>query len=136
MKKIRITPKANGPGKSLLLFPNSIATYCWLVDQDQQSEKNNSLFLQPGSYIEAQWCGCEFVYDGPEHYCLYFIKLIKLSTNEKNEIMLVPFYGWTISSEFPFYTCEDALIDVKLLTSADEQYDIDEIFKNFNIEIS
>jgi hypothetical protein len=90
------------------------------------------IVLLPHQFIEAEWLGCEYTFDGSQTIRLDLVRLVR--ANEPGDIrgMNVSIhYGWTCSTIIPFL---DGYIDddivVKRITEAECFFALDEMFGN------
>jgi len=136
VKKVRISiAEGCSEPQSFLLFNSAEALYEWLDDgtDDPSSYMGEAedVVIAPGEYIEAEWRGCEYVYDGPDHQRLDYVRVAKAAPTENASGMLVTIhFGWTVEEELPFSECEDEDIVVKRLGSDDKQLDLALLFKD------
>jgi hypothetical protein len=136
MKKVRVELKAgvNRP-KTLLLFESPEALYAWLMRIDDEEPYDSfNVDLNPGDYLEAEWMGCECVYDGVDtrHIRLDLVRMAKAMPTKNGSGMLVSIhYGWLSSDQMKFKNSADSISRTTLLmTEADCKLDLPVLFND------
>ena len=135
MKKIRIELKSKAKIKPILVFDSSEALYLWLNDVGAPIKPNGSFIvsLTPGDFIEAEWQGCEYVYEGNDvARRLDYIRLAKSAPTKNASGMLVSIhYGWITADQMQFKNVEDEFSTTRLLLSPDEwRLDLGTLFQD------
>jgi len=141
VKKVRIELKPDVAMKSLLVFDSSESLYVWLNDvgAGPQPLGSFSIDVMTGEFIEVEWRGYEYIYDGPLVRRLDAIRLAKGSPTKNASGMLVSVhYGWITDDVIAFRDREeqdsftmllhspaDWKLDLGLLFADDEQQDPD-----------
>lgn len=124
MKKVRIEVKpATGP-RSFYLFPSAEHLYEWGHSTEATSssimDSVDIVELVEGSFIEAEWLGCEFVYDGPIHRKLDFVRIaVPHEPKNASGTVVNTHYGWVEDSWVPFRNIETDVIVVRTLKAED-----------------
>lgn len=82
-------------------------------------------------FIEAEWCGCEFVHGTSSSVCLNYVRMVKAapSQNASGHVVSVH-YGWCTSDMLPFDNGIISDVMVTKLGLADKQFDLSAIFKD------
>lgn len=143
MKKVKVAINEGSPGRVFFLFADPESAYEWLTGgHDNPSVIDeipnvDHLTLLPGEFIEAEWRGCEFVYDDKHqsHVRLDWIRLVKASQPQNASGLLVSIhYGWVSDHIMPFRQFNDDDIEVTELAPENAKFDLDVLFKDNNEE--
>lgn len=136
VKKLRVQVAPHqSEAQSFLLFNSAEALYVWLKDRsddpgDYMSEAEEVIIV-PGEYLEVEWRGCEFVYEGNDHQRMDFVRLAKASPSANASGMIISIhYGWTIDEELPISDYEDENIIIRRLDPDEKQLDLAILFKD------
>lgn len=137
MKKVKITVNDGSPGRTLFLFDNAEGAYIWateayedpsIVDRIPDVER---VVLRPGEFIEAEWRGCEYAYDGPTPTRVDLVRFAKAHHPENASGLLVSIhYGWVHDCIIPFRQYKDDDVSVAMLQPQDEEVDLPLLFKD------
>ena len=137
MKKVRITVNEGSPGRQFLVFADVEGAYTWLteahddptvIDRIPDVEK---VELLPGQFIEAEWRGCEYAYDGPHHQCIDLVRFGKAYRPQNGSGLLVSVhYGWLSEHILPFRAYKDNDIEVRPLLLEEQKLDLGVLFKD------
>lgn len=137
MKQVKVTVNEGSPGRTLYLFGSAEGAYVWLTqayDDPEIIEKIpdvERVVLLPGEFIEAEWRGCEFAYDGPDHTRIDAVRLAKAHQPENASGLLVSIhFGWTVDCIIPFRQYRDDDIDVRPLPPEERKVDLAVLFKD------
>jgi len=131
MKKVRIDVNTGSLGRAFNVFSTPEALYCWLVDAPgvDVSEQCQQVVITPDEFIEAEWMGCEFVYDGPYHHRLDNVRLVKARESANGPGYVIdPFYGWVLHVDVPFRDASFDDIVTKLIDESTSCIDLREVF--------
>lgn len=140
MKKVRITVSKGSKGKAFKVFNSPESLYVWLNDPELQeddyldSSLGNIVYLRRGEIMEAEWCGCEFIYEeGRLNFRADYIRLGKLIssptifTGGKNVVGIQD--GWVLDDTIAFKSYSDGLTrTTKLTERSKHRFDLDELF--------
>jgi hypothetical protein len=140
MKKVRITVSKGSRGKDFKIFNSPESLYVWLNDPDLQLDPEmdpslgNVVRLKQGEVMEAEWCGCEFVYEEDELlFRADYIRIGKLISaptffsGGKNVVGIQD--GWIMSDTIAFKSYTDGLTrTTKLTPRSRHKFDLDELF--------
>lgn len=137
MKRVKVTVNDGSPGRTLLLFNDPEGAYVWSMEAYDDPSIVDSIpdvervVLLPGEYIEAEWRGCEYVYDGPNHIRLDFVRLAKAGFPHNAAGLLISTHvGWVTDCIIPFRTYKDDDIDVKSLSAGESLIDTSTLFND------
>lgn len=137
MKQVKVTVNEGSPGRILYLFGNAEGAYTWLTQAYNDPEIIEKIpdvervVLLPGEFIEAEWRGCEFVYNGPDHTRIDAVKLTKAYQSENASGLLIStHFGWTVDCIIPFRQYRDNDIDVRPLLPEEQKIDLTAMFKD------
>ncbi len=145
MKKAKVSINEGSPGRVFFVFDDVESAYEWLAgDASDGSPKFideipnvDQITLLPGEFIEAEWRGCEFVYDDKNrsHVRLDWIRFVKASKPQNASGLLVSVhFGWVSDHILPFRQFKDADITVDELTSETSTFDFEVLFKDVEEE--
>lgn len=120
MKKVRIEVKPAAGARSFYLFPSAEHLYEWGCSTEETSSSImdgvDVIELLEGGFFEAEWLGCEFVYDGPMHKKFDFVRVAVPHEPKNSSGTLVNMhYGWVEDAWIPFRDIETDVIVVKTL---------------------
>lgn len=139
VKKITINVTEGSPGRVFFVFPDVESAYTWLTGAHEEPEIIHQISdvdhvtLLPGEFIEAEWRGCEIVYDDKHHTNLRidFVRLAKASRPSNASGLLVSIhYGWVSEHIMPFRNYADEDVIVTELSSDDAKFDLTVLFKD------
>lgn len=137
MKKVKVTVNEGSLGRTLLLFASPEGAYIWLTEAHADPDildripDVEEVPLLPGEFIEAEWRGCEYAYDGPDHVRLDLVRFGKAHKPQNASGLLVSVhYGWLSDHILPFRTYKDNDIDVRPLVPEEQQLDLAVLFKD------
>lgn len=141
MKRVKVTVNEGSPGRTLFLFGDAESAYVWLseayedptvVDRIPDVER---VVLLPGEFIEAEWRGCEYAYDGPRHTRVDFVRMAKAQPTQNASGMLVSIhYGWLADCIIPFFEYRDDDIVATPLPDGEGKLDLALLFKDVEEE--
>lgn len=140
MKKVRITVSKGSTGKSFKIFNSPESIYVWLHDPElQKSEEldvsiGNVIHLKKGEVMEAEWCGCEYIYENESLiFRADYIRLGKLMKNStlfsanKNVIGIQD--GWILNDTIQFKNYSDEKTrTTRLSLKSKHRFNLDELF--------
>jgi hypothetical protein len=140
MKKVRITVNKGVSGKAFKIFNSPESLYVWLNDPELQQDDEldvslgNVVYLKKGEFMEAEWCGCEFLYeDNKLQFRADYIRIGKLISSPtsflkgKNIVGIQD--GWVLDDTISFKSGTDGLTKTMKLTSRSKhKFDLDELF--------
>lgn len=138
MKKVKLTVNEGSAGRTLYLFGEPEGAYVWVTEAGENPAVIDTIpdvecvVLLPGDFIEAEWRGCEYDYDGQQHTRIDFVRLAKATPTQNSSGMLVSIhYGWTHDCIIPFRQYKDDDISA-VMVPADEpkQLDLALLFKD------
>ena len=134
MKKILVTiPKSSGE-KTFTLFSTVEAAYVYTTSPekivDEQMIGAEKIVLRDDEFLEAEWHGCEFIYDKPnETSRIDFIRCVKAQKPKNSAGLLVDvFSGWIIGDVLPFKNVKTKEIVVNLISSEESKIDMSRFF--------
>ena len=137
MKKIKVTVNSGSVGRTLPVFASPEGAYVWLtethadptiIDRIPDVER---VALLPGEFIEAEWRGCEYAYDGSTHTRLDLVRFAKAHKPQNASGLLVSIhYGWVSDHILPFHTFKDEDITVQPLVPEEQKVDLAVLFKD------
>lgn len=137
MKQVKVTVNDGSPGRTLFLFNNPEGAYVWateayedptIVDRIPDVER---VALLPGEFIEAEWRGCEYAYDGPGHTRVDLVRFAKAQPTQNASGVLVSIhYGWTHDCILPFRQYKDDDLTVVPLSPEERKVDLSVLFKD------
>lgn len=137
MKKVKVTVNAGSPGRTLLLFPSPEGAYIWVTEAHADPEileripDVERVALLPGEFIEAEWRGCEYAYEGQGHVRLDLTRFAKATKPANASGLLVSVhYGWVSEHILPFHAYKDDDIEVLPLAPEDQKFDLAVLFKD------
>ena len=137
MKKIKVTVNEGSPGRTLPLFDSPEAAYVWLTEAGENPEVLDDIpdvdqvALMPGEFIEAEWRGLEYMYDGPNTTKFNLIRFGKAHQPENASGLMVSIhYGWVVDCILPFYAFKDSDITVVPLPLDEAKLDLFALFKD------
>lgn len=133
MKKVKVTVNEGSLGRTLPVFPDPESAYVWLTSESLLDDiaDVDKVALLPGEFIEAEWRGCEYCYDGPNHVKLDLVRFAKASQPANSSGLVVSIhYGWVASCIIPFHAFKDEDIEVKLLPVEEQRIDLTVLFKD------
>ena len=140
MKKIRIELGLDSIGKTLTFFDSAESLYLWTqMGRPTEPEGSFDINLNPGDYIEIEWYGCEYVYDGPNSWqrlnCLRMAKAMR--TKNASGVLVTVHYGWASDDTLPFASSQDDVSRTILVNSQEESMlDLPLLFKDEGSEDS
>lgn len=121
----------------MLLFNSPESAYVWMTEEHADPAAVDRilgverLVLMPDEFIEAEWRGCEYVYDGSDYVRFDLIRFAKVHQPENASGMLVSIhFGWVNDRTFPFRAFKDNDIEVRPLLPEEKKIDLDELFKD------
>ena len=133
MKKVKVTINDGSIGRTLPVFADPESAYVWLHEAVALTDipSVDNVILLPGEFIEAEWHGCEFAYDGSSHSRLDMCRLAKASPAENSSGLVVSIhYGWVAHCIIPFSTYKDEDITVVPLLDSESKLDLEELFSH------
>lgn len=72
--------------------------------------------LRPNEFIEAEWCGCEYIFNGKTHNRMDFVRFAKAHRPENSAGLVASIhFGWVPPGILPFNDYVDDEIVVKRL---------------------
>lgn len=136
-----MTINEGSAGRTLYLFNNVESAYVWATQAYHDPSIIDSIpdvehiVVLPNEFVEAEWRGCEFAYDGQNHLRIDTVRLAKGSQPKNAAGVLVTIhYGWSVDCIIPFREYKDADISVQLLKQPDNQHvDLSALFDDNNI---
>lgn len=134
MKKIKITLNNGSPKETLLLFTSPEAAYAWAIGSPKERESFDvgemvGLDVDRDDFIEVEWYGCEYAYDGPEHTRLDLVRAVKAHQPQNSSGLMVSIHsGWTCDSIVPFREFKDDHITISVVSPKDERFNFNELF--------
>lgn len=141
MKKIKVTVNSGSVGRTLLVFASPEGAYVWLTEAHADPTVLDRIpdvervSLLPGEFIEAEWRGCEYAYDGPQHTRLDLVRFAKTHQPQNASGMLVSVhYGWTGDCILPFRTYKDNDILVTPLLPEEQSVDLSALFRDADVD--
>ena len=123
MKIVRIEPRTPSSKKLIRLFDTAEALYVYLQEGIPESEIEEciTLSITGDEFIEAEWLGCEFVYDGDSHVRLDSVRVGRSAPTENSSGAIVETYtGWVHASDVMFDDGVDAEAEFTRLSTRDE----------------
>lgn len=131
MKKVRLSLKRGVKSWSFKLFDSAEAAYYLKNDERDKSDYHQKLSLIPGSFMEVEWMGCEYLYDSenPEeglphneyHESFSKVRIAKLTKAKKikgrDYVELA--VGWVRENEIPW--SQDTHDNVKIIKINDNK---------------
>jgi len=121
-----------------MLFADPETLYVWLKSSsDHDDVPSTKLELGPGEFIEAEWRGCEYVYeDNGNILKLNLIRLAKASpTQNASGVLANIAYGWVTDDIIPMIDYSDSDIVIRRLTSQGEmKLDLPAMFQDDETE--
>ena len=133
MKKVKVTVNEGSIGRTLPVFSDPESAYVWLTSEALLDDiaDVDKVALLPGEFIEAEWRGCEYCYDGPNHVKLDLVRFAKASQPANSSGLVVSIhYGWVTDCIVPFRTYKDDDIEVRPLTQEEQRIDLTVLFKD------
>lgn len=137
MKKVKITVNEGSPGRTLPLFSGPEGAYVWLTEaHDDPSIIDRipdveQVSLLPGEFIEAEWRGCEYAYEGQNHVRIDLVRFAKAHQPQNAAGLLVSIhFGWTVDCVIPFHQYKDDDITVVPLPVEEQKVDLAVLFKD------
>lgn len=137
MKKVKVTVNEGSSGRTLFLFNNAEGAYVWvteagkdpsIVDRIPDVER---VVLLPGEFIEAEWRGCEYAYNGQDHVRVDLVRFAKAQPTQNASGMLVSIhYGWLHDCIIPFRQYKDDDITAFPLVTEEQKLDLPLLFKD------
>jgi hypothetical protein len=138
VKKISIKLQSGSLGHTFMLFTDPETLYVWLKSSaDHDGVPSTKIELRPGEFIEAEWRGCEYVYEGNGNVLkLNLIRLAKASPTQNASGMLANIaYGWVSDDVVPMGDYSDSEIIVhRMLLPAEARLDLPAMFKDDETE--
>lgn len=129
MKDVRVTTATGSSGCSFMLFPTSLSLRVWF-DKPALTASADIVILRPHEFIEAEWCGCEYVFNGNDHNRMDFIRFAKAHRPENSAGLVASIYfGWLPRGVMPFNDYVDDEIVVKRLVG-NNRIDLRALFKD------
>lgn len=128
-----MTINEHSVGRTLPVFVDPESAYMWLHEATQLDEISDvdKVALLPGEFIEAEWRGCEFAYEGHVHSRLDLCRFAKASPSENaSGLVISTHYGWVHDCILPFRNYKDEDIEVVKLDPNDERIDLTVLFKD------
>ena len=126
MKNVRIEPRKEGLTKKIRLFDTAEALYVHVKEGLDPSEMEECLTLSitGEEYVEAEWLGCEFVYDvGGSFVRFDSVRLGKaVPTENASGAMVETYSGWVTSDDLFFADGLDKDAIFTLLTAHEDCY--------------
>lgn len=124
MKKVRIEVKPAAGARSFYLFPSAEHLYEWGCSTEDTSssimDSVDVIELLEGGFIEAEWLGCEYVYEGSIHKKFDFVRVgVPHEPQNSSGTLVSMHYGWVEDAWIPFRDIETDVIVVKSLTAED-----------------
>jgi hypothetical protein len=132
VKKVKITINEGSIGRTLPVFADQESAYVWLHEAVNLDEIDgvDQVALMPGEFIEAEWRGCEFVYDKSTQVRLDLCRFAKASKPENSSGLVVSIhYGWVADCIIPFHDYKDEDINVQVMLWPG-QLDLPTLFKD------
>lgn len=137
MKKVKITLTERAEVRTFPLFrdPDDACVWLWESNGDPKfpvvGYNAEIVELLPGEFIEAEWYGCEYNYEGETHYKINSVRLAKAREPRNAAGLLVRAYsGWTTDCVLPFGAYADDDIEVSPLTEEDQRVNMASLFKD------
>lgn len=139
VKKVGVSINEGSPGRVFFVFSDPESTYEWLTgghDNPSIIDKIpdvEHVTLLPGEFIEAEWRGCEIVYDNKTqtHMTLDLVRLVRASKPANASGLLVDIHlGWVGDHILPFRPHVDEDITVVALTEETSRLNLDALFKD------
>lgn len=139
MKKVKVAINEGSPGRVFFLFNDQESVYEWLTGGHDNPRiideipDVDQVTVLPGEFIEAEWRGCEFVYDDKHqtHVRLDWVRLVKATKPQNASGLLVSVhFGWVSDHILPFRQFKDDDIDVTELTAETSMFDFEVLFKD------
>ena len=141
MKKVRLSPK-RGKTWSFKLFDSAEAAYYLKSDDREISDYHQRINITPGSFVEVEWMGCEYLYDSvdaeeeltwDEHHELFdkvrIAKLIKSKKVKERDYIELAF-GWVRGSDIPWsQNTHDNVKIIKINDDKKSKLDFSILFK-------
>lgn len=124
-------------GHTFMLFVDPETLYVWLKSADHDLIPSTKIDLKQGDLIEAEWRGCEYVYEENGNILkLNLVRLAKASPTQNASGMLASIaYGWVSDDIFPLNDYVDSDIVVKRLMSRNEmKLDLSAMFKDDEVK--
>lgn len=137
MKKVRLKPK-RGCRWSFKLYDSAESAYFMKDDDRDRSEYHQRVGLPPGTFMEIEWLGAEFIYDEeaetPDgwHTCFDKVRLARVTkkkTGNKDGIVLAT--GWVLGGSIPWsQATHDELRIFRINGEEKQELDFSELFKD------
>jgi len=126
MKKVKITVTPGSIGRILPVFATSGDAYVWLMEANKNPNIINELMvdqvvLTPEKFIEAEWLGCEFAYEGQTHVRIDNVRLAMAAHGSSEP---TTHSGWTVYCIIPFRAYKDDDITVADITEGESVLDM------------
>lgn len=145
MKRVRIDIKEDSPGRKFWIFGSSADLWDWVQEcfRDPNEaiadvpEGAHEITLNPGSFLEAEWWGCEVMQEGTGWRHLNLVRMgeARPSDNDSGNVVTIH-VGWVIDTIIPLRDYEDENITVYRIDGADDAVlDLDDLFRQRGIEL-
>lgn len=129
MKKVRISLKRGTKSWSFRIFDSAEAAYYLKNDAREKSDNHQMLYLMPGSFMEVEWMGCEYLYESDEyvgaaavrrHDTFSKVRVAKLTkSRDKSERDVIELaVGWVGDGAIPW--SEDQRNDLRIIRINEE----------------
>lgn len=135
MKKIRIIPADAEGTKMFMLFPSAEALYEWMKEPDIDPKVIidvmgiEEIVLAPADFVEMEWLGCEYVYEGSKWNKLDYVRFAKAYTpKDATGLMVTIHHGWLNEGTFSFNDYSDENFIVSKVSSNEQKLDLGALF--------
>lgn len=89
--------------------------------------------LNPGEWIEAEWNGCQNIYEDNKPIRMNYVRMIKaskFSPKEESDSLVSLHFGWILGEQIKFIDHRKNGMKTTLLNENDEQFNFKELFQD------